>query len=93
MSDMTVRQFLDSLRGGRFTSLGSYPKFWLTSDGGCLSSEACRSEVWTIARAIRDGDNSGWRVVACDVNWEDPEMFCDVTGERIESAYAEGGAS
>lgn len=28
------------------------------------------------------------RVVAADVNWEDPDMFCDC-GARIESAYAE----
>ncbi len=29
------------------------------------------------------------RVIGCEVNWEDPELFCDITGARIESAYAE----
>jgi hypothetical protein len=28
-------------------------------------------------------------VEALDVNWEDPDLFCDHCGNRIESAYAE----
>ncbi len=90
--DMTVRAFLESLRRGAFTSVGCYPLFWLCSDGGVLSHAACKANVWEIARAIRDGSNCGWRVVAQDVNWEDPDMYCDDTGERIESAYAEDQA-
>jgi hypothetical protein len=27
--------------------------------------------------------------VALEVNWENPELFCDHCGNRIESAYAE----
>ncbi len=37
-------------------------------------------------------DNEGDEIVACDANWEDPDMFCDC-GERIESAYAEDEVS
>lgn len=90
---MTIREFLDSLRAGKFTSVGSYPKFWLTSDGETLSYEACRTEVMRICRAIRDGSDDGWRVVGSDVNWEDPNLVCSHTGERIESAYAEDEAN
>ena len=89
---MTVRQFILSLRGGPFTSVGSYPVFWLTHDGETLSHEACMANCGRIARAIRDNLNDGWRVVGCDANWEDPEMFCADTGKRIESAYAEDDA-
>jgi hypothetical protein len=87
--DMTVRQFLQSLRDGKYAWPGGYPKYWLASDGETLSYEACREQCMQIARAIRDNDNSGWRVVACDANWEDPAMYCAHTNERIESAYAE----
>jgi hypothetical protein len=38
---------------------------------------------------VRHKVNDGWRVVACDTNWEDGELYCDHSGERIESAYAE----
>ncbi len=88
---MTVREFLDSLREGKYSSVGSYPLYWVTSDGGVLSYEACRAEVWRIARAIRDWDwdSGGWRVTGYDVNWEDPELYCDHTNKRIESTYAE----
>jgi hypothetical protein len=88
----TVRAFLESLRDGKYAWPGGYPKYWLCSDGETLSYEACRSECGRIARAIRDNDNGGWRVVACDVNWEDPAMYCAHTNERIESAYAEDHA-
>jgi hypothetical protein len=86
---MNVHEFIESVRGGRYTSLGSYPKFWLTSDGSVLSYQAVRENVGRIARAIRDDTRDGWKVVGCDVNWEDADLFCDDTGQRIESAYAE----
>jgi len=38
---------------------------------------------------MRNNVNDGWRVVACEANWEDAELYCDYSGERIESAYAE----
>ena len=85
----TVAWFLQSLRAGRYTSVGSYPLFWLASGGKTLSHDACKANAGRIARSIRDGSNDGWRVVACDVNWEDASMFCALTGERIESSYAE----
>jgi hypothetical protein len=86
----TVHEFLDILRTqNKFTSIGSYPTFFLMSDGETMSWEAVRENVWQIARAIRDRSRDGWRVVGYDVNWEDPEMYCAHTGERIESAYAE----
>jgi hypothetical protein len=86
--EMTIREFLESLRDGKYAH-GGYPKFWLCSDGGELSYAACKANCGRIARAIRDQDSSGWRVVACDVNWEDADMRCAHTNERIESAYAE----
>lgn len=77
----TVRRFLESLRDGKYAD-GGYPKYWLASDGETLSYEACRSECGQIARAIRDGSNGGWRVVACDANWEDPDMYCAHNGRK-----------
>lgn len=85
----TVAWFLGTLRSGRYTTVGGYPKCWLTSDGAILSHAACLANCGRICRSIRDNNRDGWRVVACDVNWEDPDMRCDDTGERIESAYAE----
>lgn len=68
---------------------GGYPQFFLCSDGGVLSFEAAKANRRLILESIRDQDNSGWQIVACDINWEDPELICDHTGKRIESAYGE----
>ena len=88
-----VREFLDSLREGPFTSLGSYPKFWVTAYGDVLSYAACRANALSIARSIRRHltrpGRDQWTVIGVDINWEDPALFCEETGERIESAYAE----
>ena len=71
---------------------GGYPRYFVTDDGAALSFKAAKQERRNILEAIRDQDHSGWRVTGCDINWEDPSLYCDHTGERIESAYAEDEA-
>ena len=93
MAIITIRDFGTALKNGPFTSVGSYPVFFLTADGGALSFATAWEERANIAEAIngRSGDKS-WRVTHVDVNWENAELFDDHTGERIESAYAEDDA-
>lgn len=88
----TVHQLMCDLRSGKFTSVGCYPTFFITTDGAALSHEAVRANLWQVARSTRDGVRDGWAVAGFDANWEDPELYCDHTGERIESAYAEDEA-
>lgn len=82
-----------SLREGSFTSLGCYPKFYLTAGGEVLSHEAVMSEARRYLRAASgrfdDASEARTHVLFVDVNWEDPELYCAETGERIPSAYAE----
>ena len=54
---------------------GGYPLMYLTKDGLCVCPEC----------ANRDESD----LVACEANWEDPELFCDDCSRRIESAYAD----
>jgi hypothetical protein len=69
---------------------GGYPRYFITADGAALSYAAAENERRLIRRAIRTDDNTGgWRVIGCDINWEDADLYCDHTGARIESAYAE----
>ncbi|MFA5053994.1 MAG: hypothetical protein WC565_08035 [Parcubacteria group bacterium] len=88
----TLHELIVSLREGPFTSLGSYPKFWVTTDGTVLSFEAVTEELGQVARSTRDRAKDGWAIEGVGVNWEDPELYCDVTGARIPSAYAENEA-
>lgn len=95
MTAYTVRQLLADLRSGPYTSVGCYPTFFLASDGEVLSHKAVRENIWRVARDTRDHaagglrGHSGWAIVGFGVNWEDPDMHCADSGERIESAYAE----
>lgn len=90
MSAYSWRDLARDLREGPFTSLGSYPKFFVAEDGSAVSVRAIRSEALAFMRGTAGrSDEPGSRVIACDVNWENPDLYCDVTGERIPSAYAE----
>lgn len=68
---------------------GGYPKYVLMDDGEALSVKAAHSEFRRICRATLAGYRDGWKAAAVDINWEDPELYCAHTNERIESAYAE----
>lgn len=64
---------------------GGYPLFYYTKDGGVLSPRAANSEL---ARTLDPNDDQFF-IVACDINYEDPDLWCDHTNERIPSAYCE----
>ncbi len=92
MKNYTTQDLKKQLRAGEFAWPGGYPLFFITSDGAALSFEAVRENLRSVLWSIRHGVNDGWRVIGCDVNWEDPSLYCDHTGARIPSAYAEEGA-
>jgi hypothetical protein len=79
-----------ALRNGPYAWPGGYPLYFVTSDGGVLSFAAAR-ENWReiVSSHLSNHRDSGWHVASWDTNWEDPELICDHSGQRIESAYAE----
>lgn len=76
------------VKAGRYTSIGSYPVFFLMGDGEAVSYDAVVAELDRIREGFEDGE-AEWTVVGAEINWENPELYCGHTGERIESAYAE----
>jgi len=89
MKTYTTTDLKAQLRSGAYAWPGGYPLFFITSDGAALSFDAVRENLRSVLWSMRNGVNDGWRVVGCDVNWEDASLFCDHTGNRIESAYTE----
>ena len=83
----TSRDFLETLKAGPFAWPGGYPIFFIMSDGEPLSFNSAKTNAMLIARSICHKARDGWRVVACDVNYEDGSLFCCHSGERIEAAY------
>jgi hypothetical protein len=86
-----TQQLKATLRNGAFAWPGGYPLYFVTSDGGILSFEAFKDKfvLRSVLDSIKNYSKDGWRVVGCDVNWEDADLYCDHTNERIPSAYAE----
>jgi len=85
----TVAQFKATLRAGAYAWPGGYPLYFITSDGAALSFAAAREEYRNIIQSISDRANDDWRIVACDVNYEDTELYCDHSNTRIPSAYGD----
>ena len=87
---MTLAEIKGRLRSGAFAWPGGYPIYFVTSDGAALSFKAVRQEWRNIVSAhLQNDTRGGWHIAGADINWEDPDLYCDHTGERIESAYAE----
>ena len=85
----TARQAILFMADGttvrKYSEWGSYPVFYVTADNTVLSADAVQDNL----KQCRDPDDPQWYVVAHDANWENPDLYCDHTGERIESAYAD----
>jgi len=79
-------QLKATLRAGAAAWPGGYPLFFVTDDGSALSFETVKAEIRSVLSATK---GNGWKVVGCQVNWEDEELTDDHTGEPIESAYGE----
>lgn len=81
-------QFNKALADGPHAWPGGYPRYFVTADGGALSFKAAEENAGLIRDAIIAADrHSGWCVYGVLVNWEDAELTCDHSGERIECAY------
>ncbi len=89
MKKYTTKQLKSQLRSGEFAWPGGYPLYFITSDGEAISFEAVRENLKSVIWSMRNKVNDGWRVIGCEVNWEDDSMTCAHTGEPIESAYGE----
>lgn len=85
----TVADCKATIRAGEYAWPGGYPLFLLTSDGCPLCFDCAREEFSQIAYAIKYKLNDGWRIVGCDINYEEKDMLCGHCGERIESAYGD----
>ncbi len=86
----SISDFRKAMRNGPYAWPGGYPLYFITSDGAALSFKSAKAERRQILHAIAYPERADqWRVIATDINWEDPDLHCDHSGERIESAYAD----
>lgn len=86
----SVRQLKETLRAGPTAWPGGYPLYFITADSEPLSFASVRECLREIMEAMtNDHGAPSWRIVGCEINQEDPNLYCSHSNERIESAYAE----
>jgi len=89
MNINSISDFRKAIRNGEYAWPGGYPCYFITSDGAALSFDAVRRELRSILESIASNANDGWRIVALEINWEDAALYCEHTGQKIESAYGD----
>jgi hypothetical protein len=85
----SISDFRSAVRHGPYTWPGGYPLFFICNDGAALCCACVKTERRNILESIATRAHDGWRVVGLDINYEDPDLYCDHCSQRIESAYAE----
>jgi hypothetical protein len=80
------RKLRDQLIQSPYAFPGGYPMFAVTSDGGALCKDCCKSESSSIGTTY-GGD--GWQVTGLSINYEDKNLYCDHCSQPIESAYGD----
>lgn len=93
MEIKTISDFRKAIRQGPYAWPGGYPLYFVMEDGEALSFASAKRERRNLIEAISDRAKgypaNGWMPVAVEINYEDGELYCSHTNERIESAYAE----
>lgn len=84
----SIKDVKAQIRDGAYAWPGGYPKFALCADGETMCLDCVHKEFKLIASAILRQNDKQWQVVAFDINWEDPDMFCANCNAKIDSAYA-----
>lgn len=87
----TVADFKATLRAGAYAWPGGYPLYLLCDDGGTLCFKCARRNAREIMPVItsKDRNDAQWRVVACEINYEDNALYCDGCNAQIDAAYGE----
>jgi hypothetical protein len=85
---MNIEDLDRALKEGPYTSIGSYPIYFMCWDGETLSYNSVKENYELVCEAIENKDkHSGWYVIGYGINWENEELIDADTGEKIECAY------
>lgn len=68
---------------------GGYPILYMTKDCGTLCPACANGENGSEATNPECQDDPQWQIVAFDVYYEGPSLFCDHCNAEIESAYGD----
>ena len=82
-----THQLRATLRAGQWVWPGGYPLHFIMDDGESMCFDCVRAEYRLISQSVTHRYIDGWRVVACETNWEDSDLYCAHCNKPIQSAY------
>lgn len=85
----SVAKLKATIRAGKYSFPGGYPLFLLADDGAPICFDCAREDFRELCHAMRHKENNGFRIVACEINYEDLDCQCAHCGNRIECAIEE----
>lgn len=89
----TAAEFKATLRAGAYAWPGGYPLYFIMADCEPMHFKCARENAKEIISAMLDSrrpyHGRQWECVACDINYEDSDMYCAQCNGKIESAYGE----
>jgi hypothetical protein len=84
-----VKRLKACLRAGQFSNIGGYQLYFVTVDGGALSFNSVLANLREVMSAIKDNNDPQWQVEYLTTNDENSELYCDHSGKKIPSNYAD----
>jgi hypothetical protein len=85
----TVADLKATLRAGQYAWPGGYPLYFICDDGAAISFDSVKENLAQVIYAIQHGLRDGWRVVGCEINYEDDDLVCEHSGKPILAAYGD----
>ena len=85
----TTGEFKATLRNGAYAWPGGYPLYFITADGEALCFKCAKENAKQIMSNQFDNWHYDWRVIGCEINYEDNDLQCCHCNSKIESAYGE----
>lgn len=82
-------QYKATLRAGPYAWPGGYQLYLLLDDGEALCFTCGNKEARQVIASIQSNARDGWQCVACDVNYEDTEIYCAHCNKPIPTAYGD----
>lgn len=88
MSNREVEKVKESLANGPYAWPGGYPLYFIAADGEALSFDAVNANLELVLEATGNpGTDKHWEIIACEINWDDEDLYCAHTNKKIECAY------
>ena len=82
-----LSQVKATIRNGPFAWPSGYPLFLLTHDGAALCFKCAEKEFRQIAWDFLRKASTGWQIVGCEINYEEPDLACAHCSKSIDPAY------